>query len=390
MIKKVLIVSPSFYPAFHYGGPIFSAHYIAKALSKEGFKVLVLTSNANGKDKLNIETNRFISINDNYLIKYHNTFRLTEKSFSLLLNLNKYIKSTDLVYLISVFSYTTPFTILLCLSKKKPIILAPKGQLAYWSMHQGSRLKKLWLKLFIQSSLSNIIWHATSEHEAKDIKLLFPNAQIMIIPLGIDLDEFKNNVATKDKNFYTKYIGMDISNKKVIVSISRIHKKKGYDILIKAIDLLKTDYQDLVLIIAGNDFGEKLNLKKLITELKLEKRIFIIDYLEGKEKISFLKNGDIFALASHDENFGVVYAEALASGLPIIASKNTPWQDVEKFNCGKWVENTPSKFAEAILSILNFDYKIMGENGKKYVASHFSCENTVEQFNKLLEKIIRA
>jgi glycosyltransferase involved in cell wall biosynthesis len=42
------------------------------------------------------------------------------------------------------------------------------------------------------------------------------------------------------------------------------------------------------------------------------------------------------------------YAEALAAGTPIVASRNTPWQEVEKHNCGKWVENTPEKFADAI------------------------------------------
>ncbi len=60
-------------------------------------------------------------------------------------------------------------------------------------------------------------------------------------------------------------------------------------------------------------------------------------------------------LASHHENFGMVYAEALAAGTPVVASTNTPWQDVEKYNCGKWVENTPEKFAKAINEILNSD-----------------------------------
>ena len=59
----------------------------------------------------------------------------------------------------------------------------------------------------------------------------------------------------------------------------------------------------------------------------------------------------------------MVYAEAFAAGTPVVASTKTPWQDVEKYNCGKWVENTPEKFAKAINEILSFRCNQMGRTG---------------------------
>ena len=133
-------------------------------------------------------------------------------------------------------------------------------------------------------------------------------------------------------------------------------------------------------MIAGEDFGEKPSLNNIINQKKLANEVFLIGKLDGNEKLEFLHNADVFALPSHHENFGMVYAEALAAGIPIIASKNTPWQDAEKFGLGKWVENTPEEFAEAIKQVLNSDSKKMGEIGKKYVEEKFCWEKIARLF----------
>jgi glycosyltransferase involved in cell wall biosynthesis len=147
-------------------------------------------------------------------------------------------------------------------------------------------------------------------------------------------------------------------------------------------------FRDLVLLIAGEDFGERGNLQKLIDKLELQEKVFLIGTIEGKAKIEFLRNADVFALASHHENFGIVYAEALAAGTPVVASKNTPWQDVKKYNCGLCVENTPDVFAEAINEILKSDPKQMGKNGSKYIAENFSWDKISNQFNEVIKAII--
>jgi glycosyltransferase involved in cell wall biosynthesis len=84
----------------------------------------------------------------------------------------------------------------------------------------------------------------------------------------------------------------------------------------------------------------------------------------------------------------MVYAEALAAGTPVVASKNTPWQDVEKHNCGKWVENTPEKFAEAITEILNSDSIQMGKNGNDFISEYLSWDKIAKAFIENAKRII--
>jgi glycosyltransferase involved in cell wall biosynthesis len=126
----------------------------------------------------------------------------------------------------------------------------------------------------------------------------------------------------------------------------------------------------------------------MIDKLGLKEKVFLLGRIEGLEKIEFLRNADVFALASHHENFGMSYAEALAAGTPIAAGTNTPWQEVAKYNCGKWVENTPEKFAEAIREILNSDPMQMGRNGSKFIKENFSWDKIGNHFKEVVETMI--
>ena len=445
---NLLLISPSFYPATYYGGPIYSTYELAKALKKSGIDVKVITTNANGKEKLNLKTGVFHKLENELPVKYYKSLDSRGTSLSMILNLSKEIKNSDIVYLISIFSAPTPFTIFLCRFYKKPLIISPRGQLGKWCLEQGSIFKKLWLRLFIpqvtaklktkpdsvsaklktkpeqlvsakpdlsgedgpitqsrrggQAVNQKVSWHLTSVAEQQSILAVYPSAKTFVIPNGVSKELFSLNDKPKDKSFYNKYTGFDCSNKKIIISMGRLHKVKGFDILIEAIEKIgekkKKDWMidkigmidkpDIVFLIAGEDFGERQKLDWMIGNLGLREKVFLIGRIEGSEKIEFLRNADLFALASHHENFGIVYAEALAAGIPVIASKNTPWEDVEKNNCGKWIENTPEKFAQAIEELLSMDLIQMGHNGRKYVEDNFSNEMVVNKFKSLFNQML--
>ena len=70
-----------------------------------------------------------------------------------------------------------------------------------------------------------------------------------------------------------------------------------------------------------------------------------------------MSNSSIFALCSHAESFGIVVLEALASGLPVVISNKTIWNDLEKNKCGIFVSNKEDVFSKALLSALDTDYQ---------------------------------
>ncbi|OQY75804.1 MAG: hypothetical protein B6D44_00735 [Ignavibacteriales bacterium UTCHB2] len=391
---NILFISPSFHPATYYGGPIYSTHELAKALKQQNFNVIVITTNANGKEKLKIKPNYWRKLENDLPVKYFKSLDSRGTSLSMLWNLRSEIKKADIVYLISIFSAPTPSTIFLCKLLNKPIIISPNGQLGKWCLEQGNPFKKLWLNTFIQPYINHLHWHLTSKSEERDVLAVYPSAKTFVVPNGVSQELFLLNEKKKDKTFYNKYTDFDCSNKKIIISMGRLQKVKGFDILIEAIAMIEklvpNLFRDLILFIAGEDFGERKNLELLIDKLVLKEKVFLVGMIEGLEKIEFLRNGDVFALASHHENFGMVYAEALAAGTPVIASKNTPWQDVEKFICGKWVVNTPEEFAEAIIEVLKADLINMSINSSNYVREYFSWEKLAKTFISKIEQLANA
>jgi glycosyltransferase involved in cell wall biosynthesis len=386
---KIAFISPSFYPAFYFGGPIYSTYYNALELSKLGVEVFVSTTTANGPERLNVDTNKFIKHSDNFFIKYYSPSTSNGFSYKMIYGLWKDISNSDVVYTQSVFSLSSILTLLYSTLHSKQVLFSPRGQLGEWCLKSGSKLKKFWLNIFIRPFAYKINWHVTSEMEKEELLALFPDARVYVIPNGIDLIDYKNISNKKDKTFYKKYTG-DIFFSRVIVSAGRLHAKKGFDVLITAFKLLNNSFPDLCLFIAGEDFGEKKNLQDLIVKLGLENNVFLVGQIDDKtEKLNFLGNADVFALASHNENFGIVYAEALACGTPIIASKNTPWSDVEKYNCGKWVENTPEVFKNAIIEVLNSESSILGKNGNKFIEEKFSWMKISTIFKVVFEEMIK-
>lgn len=407
---KLIFVSPSFYPAIYYGGPVYSTYQLVKTLKKSGIDISVITTNAYGKKRLRIKTGVFHKLENDLPVKYYNTLDSRGSSISMLFNLKNEIKKADIVYLIAIFSPPTPFVIHLCKKLNKPLIISPRGQLGKWCLEQGNRFKKLWLRLFIQpichpepvegqSSNHYVSWHLTSSAEEQDVLSVYPSARTFVIPNGVSEELFSMNDKKKDKSFYNKYTGFDCSNKKIIISMGRLQKVKGFDILIEAIGMIeekkKQDWMidqigrpDVIHLIAGEDFGERKNLENLIDKLGLKEKVFLVGMIEGKEKVEFLRNADVFALASHHENFGIVYAEALAGGTPVVASRHTPWQEVEKFNCGRWVENSPEKFAVAINALLYSDLQLLGNNGIRLVKENYDWEKIADEFINKVNSIM--
>lgn len=240
-----------------------------------------------------------------------------------------------------------------------PFVVSPRGTLSEWAFKSGSIAKNLVWPLLQKPALKSVAcFHATAYSEYEDIRRMGFKQPVVIIPNGIDFP-IRKNVK---------------KNKKKLLFLSRIHPKKGLDILLEAWSLLHKKHSDWTLDIAGPDGGSyEAKLKDFVFEKKID-RVNFIGPLYGDDKWNAYANSSLFVLPSFSENFGMVIAEALASSLPVIVSKGTPWQDVAFYNAGWWVDislDTLTKTLDDAMSSQPDDLILKGENGKKLI--HEKC-----------------
>lgn len=101
--------------------------------------------------------------------------------------------------------------------------------------------------------------------------------------------------------------------------LSRIHEKKGLDLLIPAFAAARTG--DAVLLLAGPDVGGYLaTVEQMIRSAGIERRVIYANMLTGRTRLAALGGSDLFVLPSYQENFGIVVVEALAAGTPVLIS----------------------------------------------------------------------
>jgi glycosyltransferase involved in cell wall biosynthesis len=385
---KLVIVIPSFYPAVVYGGPIFTSYYTCNELSKTISDLKVVTTNANGLNRLAIKPNLYLPLN-RYYVKYYNETIISRFSLSLFLGIKHDLENADVVHIQGLFSAPVPIALFWAFKFQKRILLTPHGELGKWCLaYKRASLKMCWLNLLIKPYIKKIVWHATSKNEEKEILDIFPEAKVIVIPNGIYLDDFKNYENLSKSQYLIKFAKKETEISHIIISVGRLQKVKGFDILIKSFKKVLEKLPHSVLFIAGEDEGEKNNLVQLSHAIGVDERVVFVGKIEGQEKIDLFGNADVFALPSHNENFGVVYAEALAAGTPIVASINTPWEAVETANCGRWVPNTPSNTAEAILDLLSRNRIELRQNALQFVEK-YDWKKITADFYSLYNELIK-
>ena len=134
--------------------------------------------------------------------------------------------------------------------------------------------------------------------------------------------------------FLSKY--PTLKNKRIMLFLSRIHEKKGCDLILEAFAAVAKRHKDLHLVMAGpdqNDYLQKLHAMAL--HLNIADRITWTGMLHGDAKWGAFYASEVFCLPSHQENFGIVVAEALACGKPVlISNKVNIWHEIKADGAG--------------------------------------------------------
>ena len=124
----------------------------------------------------------------------------------------------------------------------------------------------------------------------------------------------------------------------------------------------------------------------------LTERVKLCGPIYGSDKWAVLDTAETVVLPSRSENFGLVVAEALYCGTPVVASRGTPWPCLEAEGFGYWVETEDSLLAKAINDVLSWSTerrKLMAANAQQFIRSHFSWEEVAKQYIALYRDLLQ-
>jgi glycosyltransferase involved in cell wall biosynthesis len=375
---RVLHVVPSYFPAVRYGGPVVSHRRLSESLAQAGVGVDIATTDANGRDDLDVPIDRWVEMGGARVRYFHRWPRVDFAfSTSLAKFLTKSVRNYDLVYVVGTFSFPSLVAGAAARSAGIPYIVAPLGTIQPWSLSQ-KRWKKLpYWKLFERRNLEGAsAIHVTSEPEADAVSRLFPRARIFLSPHGVD------TVPPPDVE----------RNPRRVVFLGRIHKVKGFDVLIPALARVAAAMPEVKTVVAGpDDVGEWARVEKLLESVSPRPAVRYVGPVNGDDRWALLASSAVFVLPSHTENFGVAVVEALACGTPVVVSRNTPWRIVQERGAGFWVENTPEQVALALLAVLRDPTRArrMGAAGIE-LARAYSWKKSGEEMVRLYRDIVAA
>ncbi len=165
------------------------------------------------------------------------------------------------------------------------------------------------------------------------------------------------------------------SGYRTILSLGRVHPKKGLDRLVSAFAALECEFPGWRLRIIGPSeigYGEKL--KQLVGELGASS-ITVEPPLFGADKLDAYREAEIFVLPTLHENFAMTVAEALAAGTPVISTKGAPWAGLETERCGRWIDHGVEPLAAALratMALSDAERADMGVRGRAWMKRDFS------------------
>jgi glycosyltransferase involved in cell wall biosynthesis len=252
-----------------------------------------------------------------------------------------------------------------------PLVVSPRGMLAPAAL-AFSRWKKRATWALLQGSVIRdaACIHVTSEQEYEEVRAFGLTGPVAIIPNGIDLPELACSQSGAP------------AVERVVLSLGRIHPKKGLARLVHAWSKVEAKYPNWWLRIAGPpELGHDNELRALAVSLGLT-RISVEGPIYGEAKISAYRCADVFVLPTLNENFGLTVAEALAAGTPVISTKGAPWSGLEREGCGWWIEQGIEPLAVALAHAMALPHealKAMGDKGRKWMARDFAWDCVAEK-----------
>jgi len=262
------------------------------------------------------------------------------------------------------------------------LIVSPKGMLEPAALAHARMAKRIaWSLLQEKAVRSADCLHVTSEQEARSVRNLGLTQPLALVGYGIHLPE--DSDLEQMKSAFTE-------GRRRLLFLGRLHPIKGIDRLIRAWRQVQDRFTEWDLDIVGPDEANHLHYLRTLSA-EIGARLSFLPAVHGADRDAMFASADVFVLPSHSENFGMSIPEALSFAVPVICSQGTPWSQIEREDCGYWVENSVESLAACLGAVLKKpreETAAMGRRGRAWMRREFTWEQKAIQMAAVYEWVL--
>ena len=353
---KVFVAGTSLLPS--YGGPAFSVSRLATALTEAGAEVGLWAPD---------QSARFTQL----LPARSSVRRLTGTEAEALDSFGK----TDVLHDNGIWLPHNHRLTVLGESRGISRVVSTRGMLEPWAINHKRLRKNLAWCLYQCRDLKQARCHiATGEAEAQNLEHLGLGVPIATVPNGVDVPEERPPRMSSGTERTVQ------GGPRTALFLGRIYPIKGLPMLVEAWARVRPE--GWILRIAGPDeAGHQKRVEKAVTDAGLGQVVSFTGPLAYGLKTSAFFDAELFVLPTHSESFGIVVAEALAHGLPVLTTTGAPWSILPQSGCGWWVDATVDGIAEGLRQATLLDPETlwsMGAKGRALVSRQFGWKRIAD------------
>lgn len=275
----------------------------------------------------------------------------------------------------------------LALAARVPYVLSIHGMLDDWCMAQRGLKKRLYLALGGRRLLERAAAvHCTAREEARQSSKWYPRGRPEVVPLIFDLAEYLDLPGPGPaREQFASALADD--GEPTVLFLSRLHPKKGLDVLIETAGRLRDEGVPGRFVIAGTgDPPYEEALRRLVSQRDLGDRVSFLGFVSGRAKLSLYQASDLFLLPTHQENWGFVLIESLACGVPVVTTKGVDiWSELADSGGAAIEPAEPARLAAALRDLLSDAgrRRDMGDRGRAWVLETLEPQRVTGRYEAL-------
>lgn len=275
-----------------------------------------------------------------------------------------------------------------CRARRMPYVVSAHGMLDAWAVRHKRWKKSAYAALAERRNLGGAsCLRALTMQEAEDYRRFGLRNPVAVIGNGVELP-------TAEMLDPERFLGQwpELRGRRLVIFLSRLHEKKGVDILARSWGRLAGENPDWHLVVAGPNNGDcRERLEAMVRERGLAERVTFTGMLDSEMKWSALGASEVFALPSHSEGFSVAVLEALAAGLRVLLTPGCNFGELRGKSFARVVEAADAPVAEGLAALMGMDRedaRRAGEEGRTYVGERYSWAAIGEQMADVYDWVL--